>query len=98
MVFTVSQSGSEGPGEHTNASLQGQLHSRTRGEENQKTKTKAARLNNRTNQDQIHPLPPFAPFTQAALVVQGKKSLLIRTQERVMLVIKKGDTRMKGQK
>lgn len=59
------------------------------GEEIQKTKkTKAARLNSRTqNGDGIHPLLPFVPFTQA--VVQGKHSHLRRTRERVMLVIKK---------
>lgn len=59
------------------------------GEEIQKTKkTKAARLNSRTqNGDGIHPLLPFVSFTQA--VVQGKHSHLRRTRERVMLVIKK---------
>lgn len=96
MVFTASQSGSGGPGEHTDASLQGRLHSRTRGEENQEGRTKAAQRNNRTNWNWIHLLPPFVRLTQAA----GKKqSPLIRTQERFMLIIKKkGDTGVKGKK
>lgn len=49
MVFTVSRSGSEGPGKHTEASLQGRGGTK-------KTRTKAALLNNRTNSDRIHPL------------------------------------------
>lgn len=39
MVFTVSQSGSEGSGGHTEAWVHGQLHSRGRGKKNPRNRT-----------------------------------------------------------